>query len=165
MACKIIKKVFHFRGIMGLAIIPFLFIVRLHAEPSIESSVNPSTDGFYLLQWTSDENSPSQTDSQSRVEFLLEELSSDDSSDTHVLYRGMDQSTTISGKHNGIYRYRISSRTVSDNPDEPWVRGNTLDVRVQHHSLTEAITFLITGGIVFLITALFILIGYIKTKG
>lgn len=109
--------------------------------PDLQASTDQSDTGAYALSWNSDGEA-----------ITLEEATRADFSDARVLYDGSDQATVVSGQMDGVYYYRIRR------DEEVW--GGPVQVSVTHHSLREAMSFLVVGGAVFLATALLILAGH-----
>lgn len=116
-----------------------------------------STDGFYLLKWAN-------ISSGEKGEYLIEESISPSFIEPVVVYRGPDTATSISGKRDGVYYYRLSVYKS----DKPVHTSKTITVEVSHHSLDRALRFMAVGAVVFLATSFMILAGhlkYLKIKG
>ncbi|MDX1811971.1 MAG: hypothetical protein R3240_08495 [Gammaproteobacteria bacterium] len=106
----------------------------------LSSNTTLANAGYYQLSWTAPDHEP----------VILEEAHSNKFLQTREIYRGNDTSTAISGKTNGDYYYRI--KTV-DSPQ--W--SNSINVRVEHHSLGKAFLFFAFGFIVFAATCVVII--------
>lgn len=118
-----------------------------------------SSGGYYSLNWAAAPGSDV-------TSFYLEEAASPDFAgadrdERRQVYDGEDSGTTISGKADGTYYYRVHGRK-DDGSRTPW--SKTLGVTVRHHSLPRAFAFLITGALVFLATAVMILGGYRRER-
>ena len=134
------------------SIITFLLLIfspLLHASaPSLSSDSDVSTAGYFQLTWTRASGNTGAFELQeSRGEFAR--------NDPATIYDGVDQSTIISGKKDGIYFYRVRER--DSDAMSPW--SNTVKVEVRHHELSKAFAFFIAGLVVFLATALVIIRG------
>jgi len=103
--------------------------------PAIASDSDVATAGFYRLSW--DAAFP-------RIE--LQEATTPDFRSPATLYIGTDRATTISGKPDGQWYYRV--RTMQDDLPGSW--SDPVEVTVAHHSLSRALMFLTLGIIVFL---------------
>jgi hypothetical protein len=131
---------------------------RLMAQPEAHpvltggASSQVATAGFYTLSWPP--LSPGGTQSL----FELAESTSLDFSDERVVYRGPDEATTVSGKPDGIYYYRIRTVSAVDEPVSSWSQPH--EVSVQHHSLRRAFSFLGVGAFVFIATLVLIVQGH-----
>jgi len=107
-----------------------------------------SSEGYYVLRWNSDR------------EVELEESSDPDFITAKRIYRGNDSASSISGKRNGRYYYRLR---FANRPDATWSAVQVAVVR--HHPLDQALILLGTGALVFLSASLFILISDRRTRG
>ena len=68
-----------------------------------------------------------------------------------TIYTGADSSSTVSGKPNGIYHYRLDNSETS---------SAVLTVKVAHHNPGKALGFFITGAVVFMLTLLLVIKGH-----
>ncbi len=114
-----------------------------------------STGGYYSLNWAAP--------SGDFASFYVEEAPTPDfvQGERRQVYDGKDSGTTISGKADGTYYYRVHVER-GDGTRTPW--SETLSVTVEHHSLERAFSFLITGALVFLATAAMILSGWMRER-
>lgn len=110
-----------------------------------------SAEGYYSLEWSS-------SNSSTKIRYELQESSTPDFTESTPIYRGKDTATTLSGKKDGNYYYRVRSLTL----DSPW--SSVLKITVKHHSLKRAILFLSTGAFVFFATAFLLAAGYYREK-
>lgn len=116
---------------------------RLVSAAGLTASTQRSTDGVYQLSWSDP------------GDVLLEESSSPSFADPRVVYRGGDQATTLTGRPDGVYYYRLRTPDGAHaleaevaGPAEPW-----LSVTVDHHDLSRALAFFGVGLVVFVATA------------
>ena len=105
-----------------------------------------STEGYYTLSWSAD------LPGDVTPDFELFESDNRSFENQTLVYRGPDLATTVSGKPNGVYLYRI--RLGDDG-----AYSNVHAVTVAHHSLGRAFTFLGIGAVVFFATLGLILGG------
>ena len=93
------------------------------------------------------------------VAFELEETL--EGGETTVIDTGPHLSTALSGRDDGLYRYRV--RAVPETGSAgPW--SEPIELRVQHHSLSLAFTLFSIGAAVFLATAALVLIGHARSR-
>lgn len=115
------------------------------SQPSRTFSASPSqsTDGVYQLEWNG----------AGRVR--LDEATRPDFGDAVVIYEGTDRATTLSGRADGVYHYRLVSL------DRPGGAGGRppIQVEVAHHSLSRALAFFTLGLVVFASTVGLIVFG------
>jgi hypothetical protein len=131
----------------GIGALPEGGVPTLESNPPVEENgAAVSENGYYQISWHLD---GAKVDS----EFVLEESPSPNFAHSIEKYRGVDRSTTFSGRLDGTHFYRVKTR------EGPW--SQPLKVVIQHHSLNEALVYLAAGGLVFLSTAALILIGHI----
>lgn len=104
-------------------------------RPHLSSNSDIATAGFYHLKWDTDAE---------RIE--LQEATTPEFRAPDILYIGADGATTISGKPDGKWYYRV--RALRDGQAGPW--SETVEVTVAHHSLSRALMFLTIGVIVFI---------------
>ncbi len=123
--------------------------VPASAENVATLSADParSTDGVYQLEWTA--SGP----------VRIEESAEPDFRDVAVVYEGTDRATTLSGRLDGVYHYRLRSPAqpgaAAGAPSEvPPVR-----VEVVHHPLSRAFGFFLLGLVVFASTVGLVLFG------
>jgi hypothetical protein len=122
-----------------------------------------STAGYFSLSWRD-------SDSKANSRFELQEAANAEFENARSLYRGPETASTISGKANGdfYYRVRIIARSAREveaadvTPLSAW--SDVHSVRVEHHALSRAFAFLLLGAAVFLSTAVLILRGYAKER-
>lgn len=127
--------------------------VGLDAKPS------RSTDGVYQLSW------------QSTGEVVLEEARDPGFTDSRIVYRGRDQATTLTGRRDGVYYYRLSPAAgapaagagASSEDGRPAAGAERsaipVQVRVEHHSLLRALGVFAVGLAVFAATVRLVLAG------
>ena len=112
--------------------------------PTLKSSSELSTAGFYTLSWNSN-----------ATEYELQQSASKNFEQVQPVYLGPDTATVISGMPDSMQFYRV--RSIDNGQAGPW--SETVAVTVQHHTLTRALLFLLTGMVVFIATALLITLG------
>jgi len=106
-----------------------------HAEVEAFEITPPlSRDGVYALSWTAG------------GEVGLEEAGDDAFRDVHVVYRGADEGTVLTGRPEGVYFYRVRAAGA---PESEAVRAF---VQVEHHSFGRALVFFVVGLVVFVST-------------
>lgn len=122
------------------------------AEPGLSVSPERSLDGVYQLEWSA------------MGAVVLEESRSADFARPVVVYAGRDQATTLSGRADGTYYYRLHAATEvagaalqSDAP--PIIR-----VEVAHHPLSRAVGFFLVGLLVFTATVGLVVSGERRTR-
>jgi len=119
------------------------------SQPSTAFSASPShsTDGVYQLEWTR----------AGRVR--IDESTRPDFGDAIVIYEGTDRATTLSGRADGIYHYRLVP--VDPPGDGAEGVGSTPPVRVEvaHHPLSRALAFFTLGLVVFTSTVGLVVFG------
>lgn len=91
--------------------------------------------------------------------FQLEEVH--DGGDPIVLAVGPHRAAALSGRDDGRYRFRV--RAVPKGA-APGAWSARLAVRVEHHSLTLALSVLALGAVVFLATAGLVLVGHARAR-
>ena len=150
----------------GLGIFLFLLAsilslpASLDAQPDAAPVLNGgepqqiATAGYYTLIWSS----PTGPNAADAPTFELVESTNERFTDQTVRYRGPDLATTISGKPDGIYYYRVRRADEASGGQSPW--SNVHRVVVEHHSLRRAVTFMIVGGLVFAATFVVVVWGY-----
>ncbi len=114
------------------------------SPPRLSSDTDVATAGFFRLTWQADSD---------RVE--LQEASGDDFRNPVTLYTGSDTSSVISGKPDGTWFYRL--RAIEDGQPGPW--SEPVEVKVAHHSLYRAFTFLFLGVVVFISIVVMVIRG------
>jgi hypothetical protein len=105
------------------------------------ASPTPSRDGVFQLTWPD------------RGTVILEEAHRPDFSDAQPIYEGTDTATTLSGKADGDYYYRVRA-TLGDAS-----RADEVRVEVRHHPLSRAFAFFSLGAAVFIATVILIAYG------
>lgn len=115
------------------------------AAPSLESDTRLATAGYYQLQWSDPAGG----------EYELQEAREADFAAPLTLYRGPDRATTLTGRSDGLYHYRLRSLR----PDGPGPWSEALRVEVRHHPLSRALLFFAMGALVFFATLAAILAG------
>jgi len=114
-------------------------------DVTLETNSPVATAGYYQVVWES-------TSYPTR----LVESPDDTFDDAQIVYEGIDIASTMSGKPDGDYFYRLESVA----PDGAVsVVSNTLKVTVDHHSLSRALTFFAIGAVVFVATLGLIIFG------
>lgn len=128
--------------------------IRLFAAaPVLEANASldaPATAGYFTLTW------PMPEDVATPPDIIIEESRTADFAETRVVYRGPDEATTRSGLRNGDYFYRARFA------DEAGAWSAVVPVRVSHHSLSRALSFMGLGFAVFLSVAGIILFGWLR---
>ena len=131
--------------LLACALLLACLATPLLAAPVLESDKPRSRDGFYQLHWAGPEGG----------EYELQEAHQGDFAAPRTLYRGPDRATTLTGRPDGEYHYRL--RHLGADGPGPW--SETLRVEVDHHPLSRALLFFAMGGLVFLATLAAILVG------
>lgn len=109
-----------------------------------------SETGYFELEWHY------QTDGDDSPGFTLQEAPTPAFAKPKTIYQGGDASTSISGRRNGEYHYRVRAG------DGQW--SDAVTVIVQHRSLTQALIFLALGAVVFLATVILIIAGHVTHR-
>jgi len=113
-----------------------------------------STDGSFVLSWSLGDEAASGAFA-SDVSFQIEEAAGD--GEPLLIDAGPHLTSALSGRDDGQYRYRV--RTISTSGSTgPWSRP--IHLRVEHHSLSLALSLLALGAVVFLATASLVLLGH-----
>jgi hypothetical protein len=112
----------------------------MSARPTLDCPAAPSDTGAYRLGWNND---------QPGKIFRLEE-------DGEVLYVGPQQATTVSGRAEGSYAYRVG--VLEDNKVSSWSEPCT--VVVSPPSLALALTLFGVGLLVFVATVFVVVRGH-----
>lgn len=133
-----------------LFILFMVLTASLHAAPELQSSDGVSTTGSFRLSWGPAIAVLPTQDS----DYLLEECSADE---CRPVYRGHDRSTVISGRPDGIYRFRISE---AGSPDS---YGET-SVEVRHHDLGRSLIVLSGGFVLFVLCAAALFFGELRSR-
>lgn len=117
-----------------------------HSEGAGTFSANPShsTDGVYQLEWTG--TGPVRIDESTRPDFR----------GAVAIYEGTDRATTLSGREDGLYHYRLVllDRAARDGSGPP-----SIQVEVAHHPLSRALGFFTLGLVVFMSTVGLVVFG------
>ncbi len=111
------------------------------AEISLNSNTTLAAEGYFVLSWESDADSPLTLEQSNRADFS-EVIS------TRV---AADGDITITGLIDGDYYFRL----LNDNLQQ----SNLLRIEVAHHSLVRALAFFSLGLVLFIILLLTIYIG------
>ncbi len=121
-----------------------LFIsATVQAAPVLNSNTNHSTTGYFQLSWP---GTPRQQ------QYELQQATSSNFTAADTLYRGPDEATVISGLGNDTYFYRVRHAG-----DSQW--SNTVQVTVEHHSLSRAAGFFALGAVMFIALVFALLTG------
>ena len=105
--------------------------------------------GYFALGWS--------TNTGNGVpEFEVQESTTENFENARTIYTGPDTGTTLSGRADGTFYYRVRAGTGD------WSAIHS--VTVEHHPLGRAFAFLGLGAIVFLSTAALILLGTRKER-
>jgi len=148
----------HALPIRGLLIALGLSLFPAAAAPGLDAKPSRSTDGVYQLSW------------QATGQVLLEEARDPGFTDSRIVYRGRDQATTLTGRSDGVYYYRLSPAAPADASSEagseegrPAAKAERsavpVQVRVEHHSLFRALSVFLVGLAVFAATVRLVLAG------
>lgn len=123
-----------------------LFTLSAASAPLLSLAPTLSTDGKATLSWKLPEGASVEVESSLDNRF----------GNTVSLYQGSDRSTVLTGLSDGSYHFR--ARIVHQNGAiSPW--GEPVNLLVEHHSLTKAMSFFAIGAVVFVATLLLIILG------
>ncbi len=111
------------------------------AEISLSSDSAVSTEGYFVLSWTSDSDEA----------LSLQQASDPDFSSVKTTTLPATGSITITGLVDGDYYFRLR--------DADQQSSNILRIEVAHHSMTRALAFFALGLVLFVILLLTIYIG------
>jgi hypothetical protein len=120
--------------------------VSAAAQFSIAATPAHSNDGRVVVSW----ESPS--DGQVHIQQGLDQKFKAAS----TLYHGNDSASVITGLVDGDYYYR-GRLERSDGTFSDW--SPTVNITVEHHSLSRALSFFLLGLVVFVATLLLIILG------
>lgn len=109
--------------------------------------------GYFSLGWNAGDTHGA---GDPKLRFEIQEDTNAEFTAPRIVYRGPETATTLSGKANGTYYYRVRIANAISS-EQAW--SATHAVVVTHHPLSRAFAFLILGAIVFLSTAVLILRG------
>lgn len=135
----------------GLLILGLIFdsINAANAALALRTDTDVATAGYFQLQWEAGD-----------VPLRLIESTDPGFENRRVMYEGLDTASSISGKSDGQYYYRLERADSKDaSGKKADVVSNVLQVSVRHHSLSRALTFLAIGAGVFVATLILVLIG------
>lgn len=130
-----------------------LLICLLCWLPSLSFAVELQTDtdlataGYFQLQWHNGDE---------HVRYQLQEADNPQFEQARQLYQGQDRARMITGRSDGDYYYRVRVLDVNGSTGA-W--SDTVQVQVQHHSLSRAFGFFAVGAVVFLAILIAILVG------
>jgi len=144
MRIHIASAKFLYRFIPGLLLLLPL-IASANGQVAIKSSTTISNDGSFTLSWEIPRNS--------RIE-LQQATKQTDTFKT--IFKGTDSATVITGLPDGDYLYR-ARLTDAQGDLSDW--SPVLVIKVQHHSISRALSFFLIGAIVFVGTLLLIMLG------
>lgn len=139
------KTTYIYSAIVGM-LISLNCISAMANEPILTTDNEQSTAGYFRLSWEGTEGS----------NYVLQEASDPEFSQTSILYEGPDTATLISGRADGTYYYRIR---YSDQADDAGTWSNVTRVEVAHHPLSRAFMFFALGAIVFIATLVVVVMG------
>ena len=135
---------------MLLALLASSVVLPSRAEtgPAFSASPERSSDGVFQLEWTH----------PGRVR--IEQALRSDFGDAVVVYEGADRATTVTGRVDGLYHYRLIALDPLDASVEAGARRATsLQVEVSHHPLSRALAFFALGLLVFASTVVLVVQG------
>jgi hypothetical protein len=151
-------KVCHAAIASALLTLSVLFVPLASAAgslppPLLKTDTPMATAGFYRLTWI--------WHGDGQPIFELQEAATPEFDHPRVLYDGADEASSLSGREDGSYYYRVRARSDGD-PAGPW--SDTVEVTVQHHPLWRAIAFFAGGAVVFLATFALIIGGTLRAR-
>lgn len=117
--------------------------------PLLEANPETSREGYYQLEWSYEGDGAVDA-------YELQEAPDSGFEDPRTIYRGQDRATTMSGRDNGEYHYRVRAELAETGTTE-W--SEPVNVTVAHHSLMNAWLLFSLGGLVFLATVGVIVAG------
>lgn len=127
----------------------FLFFTSTNASVlALNASTDLANAGYFQLFW--EVNADSKT-------YQLQESMTQDFSNVKTIYQGIDNARVISGLANGNYFYRVRELSATESGEVEWSKA--VNVTVQHHNLTRAMSFFFLGLLVFLATLVAIISG------
>ena len=143
---------FPHRNIQGLCVLTSVlclthFLSAQEIQFTNESPVE-TDQGHLTLEWSQISKA---------VEVKVEKSTSKDFSSSKVIYQGKDNSTFISGLPQGTTYFRIHSTESNAKPSK------FLEVQVAYPSTNKVILLLIIGTLVFILTLISIVHGYLQT--
>ena len=126
-----------------LLLIPL--IASADGQVEIKSSTTISNDGSFTLSWEIPANSRIELQQAAQQQNIF-----------NTIFTGADSATVITGMPDGDYLYRARLIDAQGNLSD-W--SSTSTVKVEHHSISRALSFFVVGAIVFFGTLLLILLG------
>ncbi|MCA8944010.1 MAG: fibronectin type III domain-containing protein [Planctomycetes bacterium] len=118
----------------------------------------PSTDGTLVLEWSVGDLDESELRARG-ARFELEELHDDDA--PMVLDVGGHLATSLSGRDDGRYRYRVRAVGADGSRGE---FSAPVERVVAHHPLGLALGLFAVGAVVFVATAGVVLVGHRRAR-
>ena len=131
-------------------------VAQIPAPQFEQASPITSQDGHAQLNWAEP------GDRDLLWQFELQYAGSGDFADPIELYRGPDLARYLSGMPNGSRFYRIRAIHPETQETSPW--SDTVEVKVEHQSLTLALSLAGLGAIVMLLTAGVVIVGSLREK-
>ncbi len=109
----------------------------LCAAEELRVTNNGSTAGYLTLDWSV---------SAAKTPYTVQ---MNKGQGWQTIYHGKDTATTLTGLKNGDYQFRLNSADPATIDDDHW--SAPLEVTIQHHSLTKAVGFFVSGFVIFII--------------
>ena len=106
-----------------------------------------SEDGHIKIEWNMD---------QAGADVELQQAEDKLFDNPHVIYRGPDNATFVSGLEDGTYYFRVRKL------EGPW--SEVITVNVKHHSLQVAFILFGLGAIVFAMTVFVVVRGAVNSS-
>jgi len=133
----------HYLFILSLLLLPS--IASAYGSVEIKSSTTISNDGSFTLSWEMPDHSLIELQQAAKQQNVF-----------NTIFTGADSATVITGLPDGDYLYRARLADAQDNVSE-WSPTST--IKVQHHSISRALSFFLVGAIVFVGTLLLLVLG------
>lgn len=133
---------------LALLASPVALPARAETGSVFSASPERSSDGVFQLEWTR----------PGRVR--IEQATRPDFGDAVVVYEGADRATTVTGRVDGLYHYRLIALDPLDaSAGDEAHHAASLQVEVSHHPLSRALAFFALGFLVFASTVVLIVQG------
>ncbi|TNE52642.1 MAG: fibronectin type III domain-containing protein [Bacteroidetes bacterium] len=144
------------RTVLFLLAFPIL-AAALPAPVFDQAAEVQSKSGYIKLSWQWD----APGDSAGSTVFELQQADNPAFDRVATIYRGPDLASFLSGLRNGVYYYRVRALAASGALPGEW--SAPVQLQVEHHPLSLAISLFVIGAIVFSLTVVIVVRGARQT--